>query len=35
MDDSGAAITKLRELSLADFGNSAPSIGGDGTINAK
>jgi len=32
MDDSGAAIMKLRELSLADFGQSAPRINDDGTI---
>ena len=35
MDDSGAAIMKLRELSLADFGTSAPRINDDGTVSEK
>jgi hypothetical protein len=32
LDESGAAIVKLRELSTADFGASAPKLEDDGTI---
>jgi hypothetical protein len=32
LDDTGAAITKLRELSAADFSASAPKIADDGTL---
>jgi poly-gamma-glutamate capsule biosynthesis protein CapA/YwtB (metallophosphatase superfamily) len=32
LDDTGAAIKKLKELSAADFGTSAPKIDDDGSI---
>jgi poly-gamma-glutamate capsule biosynthesis protein CapA/YwtB (metallophosphatase superfamily) len=32
LDDTGAAIRKLRQLSAADFGTAAPKIADDGTI---
>ena len=32
LDDTGAAIKKLRELSAADFGPNAPKIENDGTV---
>lgn len=35
LDNTGAAIRKLRELSVADFGASAPKIDDDGTIAIK
>jgi hypothetical protein len=35
LDDSGAAIMKLKQLSTADFGPSAPRIGNDGSIVMK
>ena len=31
-DETGTAIKKLRQLSVADFGTSAPKIADDGTI---
>ena len=33
LDDTGAAIKKLQELSAADFGANAPKIADDGSIN--
>jgi len=35
LDDTGAAIKKLRQLSTADFGASAPKISEDGTIQPR
>jgi hypothetical protein len=35
LDDSGAAVRKIRSLSMADFGSSAPRIADDGTISLK
>jgi hypothetical protein len=35
LDPSGEAIRKVRSLSQADFGASAPAIGDDGTISVK
>jgi len=35
LDSTGAAIRRLRELSTADFGTSAPTISDDGSILAK
>lgn len=35
LDSSGAAIRKIRALSQADFGGSAPKIADDGTISLK
>jgi poly-gamma-glutamate capsule biosynthesis protein CapA/YwtB (metallophosphatase superfamily) len=35
LDESGAAIRKIRSLSQADFGPAAPTISGDGTISPK
>jgi hypothetical protein len=35
LDYSGAAISKLMELSVADFGTSAPQIKDDGTISVR
>jgi len=35
LDDSGAAIKKLQELSAADFGSSAARISDDGLIEAR
>jgi len=32
LDESRAAIRKLRELSLADFGAYAPTINDDGKV---
>jgi hypothetical protein len=34
LDDTGAAIKKVKELSVADFGASAPKIGVDGGISS-
>ena len=34
-DETGAAIKKLRQLSAADFGTSAPKIAEDGTIQLR
>ena len=35
LDDTGAAIAKLRELSIADFGSAAANIRDDGTVAFK
>lgn len=35
LDDSGAAINKVKELSAADFGGSAPNISDVGTVSAR
>jgi len=35
LDESGAAVKKVRALSETDFGASAPKIGDDGTISFK
>jgi poly-gamma-glutamate capsule biosynthesis protein CapA/YwtB (metallophosphatase superfamily) len=35
LDESGAAVRKIRSLSQADFGASAPTISDDGTISPK
>ena len=35
LDNTGAAIRKLRELSTADFGTNAPKIEDDGTVLAR
>lgn len=35
LDESGAAIKKIRSLSQADFGSAAPTISDDGTISPK
>jgi hypothetical protein len=35
LDSTGAAIKKVRELSLADFGGSAAKIGDDGVVSIK
>ena len=35
LDETGAAIGKLRELSTADFGKAAPKIADDGTLTGK
>jgi hypothetical protein len=35
LDDTGASIRKVRELSLADFGTNAPKIDDDGMITPK
>jgi hypothetical protein len=35
LDDTRAAIKKLRQLSAMDFGSSAPKIADDGTISTK
>ncbi|CAN5638113.1 CapA family protein [soil metagenome] len=35
LDKSNAAISKIRSLSIADFGENAPQISEDGTISAK
>jgi len=34
LDETGAAIKKLQELSAADFGANAPKIGDDGTVSS-
>ena len=35
LDDTGAAIRKVKELSLADFGSLAPAIADDGIVIAR
>jgi len=35
LDNTGAAIRKLRELSVADFGSSAAEIGDDGMVSIR
>jgi hypothetical protein len=35
LDDTGAAIRKLKELSAADFGGAAPIFADDGTFSAR